>query len=438
MSIFSGSQRIYPSYQNPAGWNALLPKRGASTAVPLNKRYHTIVIGAGYTGLAAARRIAQAKPDAAVLILEASTVAEGSAGRNSGFVINLPHNTRLGSHQSPIESARTQIRVYAQGLSWLEELIREHRIECGWNPAGKFHAAATERGERSLKATLDQYRAWGIRFSEYDREGLRHKVGTEYFRYGFHSLNNVFVQPAALIRGLAESLPPNVVVLEQTPVLSLSAEAPFCVSTSKGDFTADHVVVANNGFARSLGLLRDRLFTIYTYAALTPPLPEEERARLGDLAEWGIIPANRLGATLRRTADGRLLVRSAYSYEHEQSLRDTVAVLTDIYRRRYPKMHSHAFEHVWGGTTALTRNGATYFGQLKPGLYACAGCNGAGILKGSTFGRLLGDMLLGAQSQELSDVLEMEGPAWLPPEPFRRIGVMSSIHYQAALAGLER
>src|SRR5690606_37877954 len=107
-----------------------------------------------------------------------------------------------------------------------------------------------------------------------------------------------------------------------------------------------------------LGLARDRVFTIYTYAGLTPVLDAEEQAKLGSQAEWGVIPANRLGTTLRRTQSGRFMVRSAYSYEAEQSTERVRAMLQDCYRRRYPNMLSADFEHVWGGVTALTRNGA--------------------------------------------------------------------------------
>ena len=427
----------YPAYRQGSGWNAMLPER--LTRGPTTIRsFGSIVIGGGYTGLAAARRIAELCPDEQVLVLEASSVGEGSSGRNSGFIINLPHNTKLGGHTSPLEVARKQIRMYDAGLRWLERLVRENGIECGWNAAGKFHAAATEAGVRNLHAALAQYREWGVAYQEFDRDALAEKLGTAYYRYGFHSPSNVFVQPAALIRGLADALPSNVVLVENEPVVSLDGASPFKVATVRAEYWAKRVVLANNGFAKSLGILRDRLITIFTYAAVTPRLPESELKKLGDASEWGVIPANRLGTTLRRIQDGRFMVRSAYSYEREQSPADTLAQLTASYRNRYPDMKSHRFEHVWGGTTALTRNGATFFGELRPGLFASLGCNGAGVLKGSTYGKLLGEMAMGAQSSHLSDALAMEGPNWLPPEPFRRIGVVSAIKYQAAVAGLER
>lgn len=427
----------YPTYHDCSGWNAMLPERLAKG--PTNgRRFGTVVIGGGYTGLAAARRIAELRPDEQVLVLEASAIGEGSSGRNSGFVINLPHNTRMGGHASPLEVARKQIGMYGAGLRWLEQLVRENGIDCGWNPVGKFHAAATEAGVQNLEASLAQYREWGVPYELFDRDALREKLGTTYYQYGYHSSNNVFVQPAALIRGLADSLPSNVVLVEGEPVVSLDGGPRFRVGTVRAEYVADRVVLANNGFAKALGILRDRLITIFTYAALTPRLAESELEKLGDTPEWGVIPANRLGTTLRRVRDGRFMVRSAYSYEREQSSAHTLAQLTESYQRRYPNLKSHRFEFIWGGTTALTRNGATFFGELRPGLFASLGCNGAGVLKGSTYGKLLGEMAMGVQSSHLSDALSLEGPSWLPPEPFRRAGVVSAIKYQAARAGLER
>jgi glycine/D-amino acid oxidase-like deaminating enzyme len=428
----------YPLYYSGSGWNAMLPTRQPRTALPRDTSFATIVVGAGYTGLAAARRIAELEPDKSVLVIDAAPVAESSAGRNSGFLINLPHNTNMGGHASPLEVARKQIRLYDTGLEWLKQLVDTHHIDCSWSPQGKYHAAATPGGIKNLKATLHQYSEWGIPYTELDGAALSQTFGTGYYQYGYHSPHNVFVQPAALIRGLADSLPSNVTLLENEPVVGLDGNGPFRVQTVRETFQADRVILANNAFAKALGVLRDRIITIYTYAGMTPRLPAEELQKLGQHNEWGLIPANRLGTTLRRTQDGRFMVRSAYSYEREQTLAQTKALLTDCYKRRYPNMASHDFEYLWGGTTALTRNGATFFGTIRPGLYASLGCNGAGVLKGSVYGKLLGEMAVGSQSPLLTDVMSLERPTWLPPEPFRRIGVVSAIRYQAKKAGLER
>jgi Glycine/D-amino acid oxidases (deaminating) len=416
----------------------LLPPRAARTAPPPQRRVKYMVIGAGYTGLAVARRLAELRPEDLVLILDATTAGEGSAGRNSGFLIDLPHNTRMSGHHSPLQIARKQISMFRSAIQWLAEIVEQNRIDCGWDVAGKFHAAATPDGERRLRAALKEYRDWGVTYTEFDRDGLHEELGTNYYRFGYHSMNNVFVQPAALIRGLADALPANAWLMENNPVLSVQGGGPYQVNSREGTFTAENVILANNAFAKHLGFLGSRLITIYTYAGITPVLDAAQQAMLGKRDQWGVIPANRLGTTLRRIRGGRFMVRSAYSYEAEQPLDHMALMLADSFRRRYPHLDCHEFEYVWSGSTALTRNGASFVGEIRPGLYASVGCNGAGVVKGTIYGKLLAEWVAGQRSSMLADLAAFDKPSWLPPEPLRRLGVVGVIKLQAHKAGLER
>lgn len=430
-----------PRYASRCGWNALLPKRDPRMDAPTGRHHDCIVVGAGFTGLAAARRFAELAPDASVLLLEASTVGEGSSARNAGFAVSVPFNAKVGT-QAPGPADIAQLDLYESGLSQLESLVHRHRIDCGWNPAMKIHAAATEDGERRMRTTQETYRQWGILTQSLDRDALRAHIGTDYYRYGFASGRNVFLQPAALVRGLADSLPANVHLLEKTLVETLRQGRPHRVSTSAGEFTADKVILANNAFVREFGFLRSRMVTIFTYAALTPVLSQAQRVLLaGPMSrgeEWGILPANRMGTTVRRVAGGRMLIRSAYSYESEMDMDSVARLLGESYRRRFPDLSSHAFEFVWGGTTALTNNGASYFGELAPGVFSFAGCNGSGIVKCSINGSLLAERACGITSGHLRSIEARSGPSWIPPGPLRAIGARTSIAWQAWRAGAER
>jgi len=428
----------YPSYTRSSGWNALLPARKVRSEAPSEHHFGAIVIGSGVTGLAAARRIAELEPNSRVLLVDAATIGEGSSGRNSGFLINLPHNTGMSGHGSPAAIAKKQIALYNGGLKWLKSLIDEHQIDCGWNPIGKYHAAATTEGEKALRESLPHYREWEVGFRELSADDLAQRLGTRYYRYGYHNENNVFVQPAALVAGLADSLPGNVHLWENEPVLAIEKGTPHRVMTRTQQFTTPRVIIANNGFASRLGFARDRVFTIYTYAGLTPQLDTQALDAHGSDQEWGVIPAKRLGTTLRKVHSGRFMVRSGYSYNRELPMQDVRGLLELCYRNRYPQLKSHALEHVWGGVTALTRNGALYFGRVDDGIFISIGCNGAGMLKGTVFGKLLGEMACGHQSTQLADALGFQRPNWLPPEPLRRLAVVSAIRYQRHLAGSER
>lgn len=431
----------YPIYNRSSGWNALLPKRTIKTPVDLDASYEFVIIGAGYTGLAVARRLAELSSPANILLIEATEIGEGASARNSGFILTVPfltsHSSR-STHTSETETAIKQIRFYGAGLQWLKASVDAGGIECDWDDVGKYHAAATDDGAAGIKALAKHYRQCGVTCAEIDPQDFAGRIGTPYYKYALHTGNNVYVQPAALVRGLADTLPANVTLLERTPVLSLSGEGPFTVETPGRTIRARKVVIANNGFAQRLGFFNDRLFNIYTYAGLTPELDDEQLAAHGTDQNWGITPAARAGTTLRRPIGRRFMVRSLHSYEAEESVSSVEAKLMDSYQRRYPHLRSHRFEYVWGGAVGLTRNAATCFGKVADHLYASVGCNGAGIMKGTTYGKLLAEVMMGLESQDSLDVQNMNSPSWLPPDPILRWGVTIEMKRMKKLAGAER
>lgn len=427
-----------PAYKTPSGWNALLPRRVAREQVPKDRRFRNVVVGAGYTGLAVARRLAELAPDDSVLLLDAATIGEGASGRNSGYLLINPGEPSAAAAGFAGDWAARQMALVQAGVDWLRELVATHSIACDWQehvPA--ITVAATARGEKAVRATGKRYRSWGIETSEYQAGQLRRVLGTSYYLHGIQSLTRALVQPAALHRGLADSLPAGVTLLENAAVLSLSDAAPLTVGTSRGEFIADRVFVTNNLHARAFGFARDRMVGIYTYGAFTPLLDREQLGLLGEMPEWGALPAHRMGTTMRKTR-GRLLIRSGDSYERELEPAAVRTMLQELYRNRFPAMRTHEFEHVWGGLTAVTHNGAFAFGQAKPGIFLSAGCGGAGITRGTIHGKLLAELATGVQSPLLTDRLAQKGPSWLPPEPVRAAGAKTQIAWEQFLAGAER
>src|SRR6185436_4365274 len=83
--------RRTPVHRGPAAWSAILPAQDAPVELAADANADLVIIGAGFAGLSAARRLLQLAPGAKIAVLEAGRLAEGAAGRNSSFMIDLPH-----------------------------------------------------------------------------------------------------------------------------------------------------------------------------------------------------------------------------------------------------------------------------------------------------------------------------------------------------------
>jgi len=425
----------YPAYPDLCGWNALLPSRPARPAAQGRLQVKHAIVGAGFTGLAAARRLSELDPGADIVVLEATTVGEGSSGRNSGFM--SPADIAGSIDASAVEKNIARNRYVGEAFDELVHLVEAHRIDCDLIACGRIKAAATPGGEASVRDLQKVCDALAVPYQMLDRAQLATWTGADYYRLGIYSEVGHLVQPAALIRGLADALPQGVVLHEQSPVVSLRKQGlKWLIETPQAQITADTVLMAANSYVKSFGYLRDRLVTIYTYAAITEPIRPADQGHLGAQAAWGVLPAHRLGTTLRRVGADRLLVRSLYAYEQGVSASQAQAALLDRFHRRYPGLKYVGFEHVWGGTTALTMNGAPYWGRIDDNLYASAGCNGSGIVKGTALGKRLAEFALGRSVD--ADLLAAYGTAnWIAPEPLRTVGFHVISAWEARKAGLE-
>lgn len=74
-----------PCTDSPSGWNALLPKREAMAALSAVETANWLIIGGGFAGLAAARRLAEQTLQARIAVLEAHVIGEKCFGQKFGF-----------------------------------------------------------------------------------------------------------------------------------------------------------------------------------------------------------------------------------------------------------------------------------------------------------------------------------------------------------------
>jgi len=418
-----------PQDDHTNGWSAILPKRTPCPTLQGDLHVDWLVIGAGYAGIAAARRLAEQQPNASIAIVDAGVAGDNASGRNSGFAIDLPH--AAGFSPEMVEQGKQAIRVNRWALDMLNGLVQKHAIACDWQRAGRYHAAVSPRiAERDLRAYARYLQAWDEPFEWLERAQLRERLGTDYYHATIYTPGTYLLNPAALARGLWDSLPAQIQRFENSPVLEAQwHDSTPWVHTAHGRIQAKGVIVAANAFSHTFGIFRQQQVPMLLFASLTAPLSPAERQQLGSEPQWGVTPAHGVvGSTLRLTADGRLLIRQGFEYS--PSLRTTEArraqaraMNLQLLRQRFPQLPTLELEHFWMGWLAVSHNHAPAFGAVGPRTWAVSCCNGSGIVRHTAAGSLIADQALGQGNPLTADFLAQGQANHIPPRPLRDMGI---------------
>ncbi len=439
--------RQLPIDPGPAGWNRLLPNPAPTAALEGRHTADWLIIGAGFAGLSAARRLTQLDPGSRIVVMEAARVGDGPAGRNSGFMVDLPHDLASDDYGGTLEGDIEQTRDNRRAIEFAAEIADEFDLgQEAFSQSGKINAAATERGHRHNLSYASHLRAMDEACELLDAERMREITGINYYRSGLFTPGAAIIQPALYVRGLSEALQSrDVVVHEESPVTELRRSGDWVAESLRGQVTSPNVVLAVNGHLNSFGFHRGRLAHIFTYASMTRALTPDEIKRLGGSPNWGVTPADPLGTSVRRisgTGGDRIVVRNRFTFDPSMEigrsrLRYAARSHDRSFAARFPMLKGVGMEFRWGGRLCLSLNGVQVIGKLEDGLYSACCQNGLGTAKGTLAGLLVAELACGFQSDALDRAVSAPLPRRLPPMPLARVGAWARIRFFEARAGGE-
>lgn len=439
--------RKLPNDPGPAGWARLLPEVEPTAPLDSNVTADWLVIGAGFAGLAAARQLSQTCPDDRIVVLDATRVGEGPAGRNSGFMIDLPHDLTSDDYGGALDRDRLQTQDNRLAISFALDMAQAFDLpEDAITLSGKINAAATEKGLAHNQSYALHLQNMGEAHKLLDAQEMRALTGVDYYRGGLFTPGTAMLQPALFVQAVARGLRSNRVSLfENSPVVSLDRQTDWVAHTPGGTVTAPRVILAVNGHLNSFGFERGRLMHVFTYASMTRALTVQESTRLGGAPVWGVTPADPMGTTVRRvsgTGGDRIIIRNRFTYdpsmEVTQARIESVALDHDLaFRSRFPMLSDVSMQYRWGGRLCLSRNDVQVVRELENGLFSACCQNGLGTAKGTLAGMLAADLATGVSSPALDRMMAADRPAWLPPAPIAQLGATLRLRWGEAKAGRE-
>ena len=435
----------FPSNPGPAAWDAILPPRDGFGALDTEESADWLIIGAGFAGLAAARRLSQLCPSDKITVLDALRVGEGPAGRNTGFMIDLPHDLASSDYGGDVEADRAIIARNRAAMAFAQDMVEALGVPShAFQKVGKINGAARAKGLAHNAEYAAHLARLGEPSEQLDAQNMREITGSSYYSGGLFTPGTVMLQPALFVRSVASKLRSNrVTVYEQSKVTSLTrANGLWHAQCEKGSVKAPKVILPVNGHAQSFGHFKQRLVHVYTYGSMTRTF--DSKALDGKL-NWGLTPADPLGSTVRRISDrqtSRLVVRNRFTYEPKMSvsphkLKRIWQTHDQSFKARFPEMNDLQMEHRWGGHLCLSLNNVPAFGEVDEGLFSACCQNGLGTVQGTLSGMMAAQLASGHDHEMLAEMQMLDAPKRLPLEPIATLGARARLIWGERQAGAE-
>jgi len=407
-----------------------------------NEDCEWMIVGAGYTGLSAARKLAQIHPEQKIILVDAQLAGEGASGRNSGYLVDTTLNDGFTSNKE-LANYKKKADIYKLGIDTIKRFIKEYQVDCDWNDSGKYFASSKIEDKKILINFSKTLSKLGFEYDLLSNEELKKKLGTSFYNTALYTKGGILLHPGKLCRAMINTLPNNVQLYENSSLLEWKKNKDTIYCKFKNtNIVTKKIIFCTNAFLKSLGIKTNYNFPITLTASMTRPLSNNEFKSIGEPKEWGVLPVRPMGATIRMTKNRRILIRNTAEIHNPFKMSDTKIKKRSInqkigIKKRFPELPEDIIKSTWSGVVSRTRNSSQIFGKIDENIFV-AGCyNGSGIGVGTLFGEQIAIRASEVNSSEIEIIESRNKPTWLPPQPFLNLGVKSRLIYERFRASSE-
>ena len=427
---------------NGCSWINDLNSRSNIKVLDKNEDSEWLIVGAGYTGLSAARKLCQIYPNQKILLVDAQLAGEGASSRNSGYLVDTTLNDGFTSNKE-LDNYKKKADIYKLGIEAVKRFIREYQVDCDWNECGKYFASSKQEDRKILDNFSDILSKLGFEHNLLSNRELKKRLGTNFYNTALHTKGGILLHPGKLARAMIDTLPENLKLYENSSLLDWEKKNDSIICKFKnGSIRTKKIIFATNGFLKSLGIKSNYNFPITLTASMTRSLTKEEYKSIGQPKEWGVLPVKPMGATIRMTKDRRILIRNTAEvynpYQMSKSELDKRSLKQKIgIKKRFPELSDNIIQSSWSGIVSRTRNSSQIFEKIDDNVFV-AGCyNGSGIGVGTLFGEQIAIKASNENTNEIEIIEARNKPTLLPPDPFLSLGIRARLIYERLRASSE-
>lgn len=366
------------------------------------------IIGAGYAGLSAALELAQRGYNVAVL--EAHRIGFGASGRNGGQVApGFNQSMEWIEQRLGTAKAHTLWDLSLNAVSLTRDLARRHgdaQIAKGV-AFGAWSASEADDASREADHLAETYGYEQI--ETLDTAAFQARVKSPVYQGGTLDHGAFHLHPLRYALGLAQAArDAGAVIYENSAVHHVDARSPAVIRTDAGSLTADHVIMATNGYGAALDRkVAARTMPINSFIGATPPLPDPAKVIDGTMA---VADDRAILNYFRISADNRLLFGGRENYGIKFP-RDITTRLQARMARLFPQLDSTGFDYVWGGTLGITRHRLPALMRIGQTGLSIGGFSGHGIALATLSGQIAAQAVAG-QAERFDTLADLPTPAF--------------------------
>ena len=378
----------------PYWWEKREPFASADRAPP--KAADVVVVGAGVTGIEAARTLAEGGRD--VLVLDAGAPGEGASSRNAGMIgRNFKHSysgLKAGYGQDVAKGFFAEMQGAYDAV---RDLGRANPEAFDWREDGRIVGAMSPalfdklRKEYELRA-----REIGEIVDVLNGHDMQAEIGSPHYSGGVRLPLNGALQPARYHQFLMRrAVAAGATIVGKTRVLAVHREKTgFNVRTDRGVVACRQVAVATNGYTGgAVPAIRRRLLPINAYMVATEDLSENlVRATLPRMRTYH--DNRRRSHFFSVSPDGKKILLGGRTGNLGLDLKALAAKLRGDLLHIFPELGGTRLSHAWHGRCAAPIDAFPRFGELD-GIYYALGYSFSGMAMGPHLGRKMAWRMLG-------------------------------------------
>ena len=221
-----------------------------------------VIIGAGYTGLSAARKLGQLYTNQKIILVDAQLAGEGASSRNSGYLVDTTLNDGFTSNKE-LENYKKKADIYKLGIEAVKKFIKEYQVDCDWNECGKYFASSKLEDHKVLANFSETLSKLGFKHNLLFNQELEKRLGTNFYNVGLHTKGGILLHPGKLVRAMIDTLPENVNLYENSSLLTWRKHNSIISCNFKnGSIKTKKIIFATNGFLKSLNIKKITIFQL--------------------------------------------------------------------------------------------------------------------------------------------------------------------------------